>query len=91
MPLSASRLQGAQEATVLAKLQELFPIPVDLKAAEKTLLEAAQADLADAISRTGEETVPEITGNAIPSVPGLGLLDSLAAPVTGTSITGTIL
>ena len=71
MSLSGTRLQGNMKPTILAQLQEKFPIPSGLQAAEITALNDAQDKLAEAIAfGSSPEIVTEITGHADVSVTG---------------------
>lgn len=66
MALSGSRLQGTEQAGILAALQIAFPVNVSLLPAEQTAFNVAQAAFALALATgTASEIVSEITGHAV--------------------------
>lgn len=65
MSLSGTTLKNGLKAAILAELQSLFPVPMDLLPAEQALYNASQDKIAQAYAfGDGPTTVSHITGNA---------------------------
>lgn len=65
MALSGTRLQTAEKAGILAKLQALFPVNGALLVGEQAALNAAQDKIAESFAYgSSPAVVTEITGNA---------------------------
>jgi hypothetical protein len=87
MPMSGSHLSNALKADILTQLQAKFPIPSDLQAAEKTALQTAQQNLADAIALgSGPDIVTEVQSGTVSTV-DTGVVTSGAG--AGGAVTGT--
>lgn len=90
MALSGTRLQTALASDIYAQLQAIFPLNADLLAAEKTLILAAQQNLANAMANAaGPDIVSEITGNAVVPIGIVGTVTSGPGAGGGTSTTAT--
>lgn len=89
MSLSGTRLQSSLAADFLAQIQAKFPIPSTLLAAEKTALQGAQTNLANAMAAAaGPDVVTEVK-NASVSTTDTGTVTSGAGSGGTVAATGT--
>jgi hypothetical protein len=71
MSMSGTRLKSNLAADYLSQLQSLFPIDSSLLPAEKTALQSAQTNIANALANAGGPDIVTEVGNATVLVSGV--------------------